>query len=166
VWAGKRGLNATWSLDESESQTRFIWEAFYTLQTKKPETLKGATLNFWLKLHLTIAGAWTLPDVPCKNPGALSVIEARVFQLFIQTHAIWQLLAPGTPILFSWPYAMALTGLKEDDVDKAMHVLLSKGYIRACGKKMTKFGKLCVVRPVVPRAPKQVQPLSEETRDC
>jgi hypothetical protein len=76
------------SLEEGESQTWFIWEAFYTLRTKKPETLKGATLNFWLKLHLTIAGVWMLPDVPCKSPSALSAIEARVFQVFIQTYAI------------------------------------------------------------------------------
>jgi Bifunctional DNA primase/polymerase, N-terminal len=55
-------------LDEDESQTRFIWEAFYTLRTKDQKTLKGATLNFWLKMHLTVAGAWTLPDVPCKGP--------------------------------------------------------------------------------------------------
>ena len=152
-------------LEEDESQTRFIWEAFYTLRTKDQKMLKGATLNFWLKMHLTVAGVWALPDVACKSHEALTVIEARVFHVFIQTYAIWQLLAPGTPILFSWQYAIALTGLKEDDVDKAMHVLLSKGYIRACGKKMTKFGKVCVVyRPVVPRAPKQDKPLSDEAQ--
>jgi hypothetical protein len=140
-------------LEEGESQTRLIWEVYYSLKTKDTKGLKGATLNFWLKLLLTRCGAWTLPDVACRGPETLSAPEVQVFQLFIQTYAIWQLLVPGTPVLFSWRYAAGVTGLKIEDVEKAMKGLQSKGFIRPCGKKVIKFGQLGVLyRPVAPRA--------------